>query len=161
MYVQRYVEHFPAAGEIVVFDRSWYNRIGVEKVMGLASPKDVERFLSICSEIKKYITDAGIVLIKFWLEVGQEEQEKRFLARINDPLRRWKLSPMDLESHRTLVRLFTRPRQARYTLFARTRSTSASAASFSGFVISEAWKPLRTIATISSRPSDRASETAR
>jgi polyphosphate kinase 2 len=100
MFLQRYVEHFPAAGEIVIFDRSWYNRAGVENVMGFISPKEVQRFLKICPEIEKYITDAGITLIKFWLEVGQEEQEKRFLARIQDPLRQWKLSPMDLESYR-------------------------------------------------------------
>jgi len=99
MYVQRYVEHFPAAGEIVIFDRSWYNRAGVENVMGFTSAKEVERFLNLCPEIEKYITDAGIILLKFWLEVGQEEQERRFLARINDPLRQWKLSPMDLESY--------------------------------------------------------------
>src|SRR5208337_3468205 len=99
MYVQRYIERFPAAGEIVVFDRSWYNRAGVENVMGFASAQDVERFLRVCPEIEKYITDAGIILIKFWLEVGQEEQEKRFHARISDPLRHWKLSPMDLESY--------------------------------------------------------------
>lgn len=99
MYVQRYMEQFPAAGEIVIFDRSWYNRAGVESVMGFASGKEVERFLSLCPEIEKYIVDAGIVLIKFWLEVGQEEQEKRFVARINDPLRQWKLSPMDLASY--------------------------------------------------------------
>jgi polyphosphate kinase 2 len=100
MFLQRYVEHFPAAGEIVIFDRSWYNRAGVENVMGFVSPKEVQRFLKICPEIEKYITDAGITLIKFWLEVRQEEQEKRFLARINDPVRQWKLSPMDLESYR-------------------------------------------------------------
>ena len=100
MFLQRYVEHFPAAGEIVIFDRSWYNRAGVENVMGFVSAKEVQRFLKICPEIEKYITDAGITLIKFWLEVGQEEQEKRFLARINDPVRQWKLSPMDLESYR-------------------------------------------------------------
>jgi polyphosphate kinase len=99
MFLQRYVEHFPAAGEIVVFDRSWYNRAGVERVMGFASAKEVDRFLSLCPEIEKYITDAGIILIKFWMEVGQEEQERRFHARINDPLRQWKLSPMDLESY--------------------------------------------------------------
>ncbi len=98
MFLQRYVEHFPAAGEIVIFDRSWYNRAGVENVMGFVSPKEVQRFLKICPEIEKYITDAGIVLIKFWLEVGQDEQQKRFLARIQDPLRQWKLSPMDLPS---------------------------------------------------------------
>jgi polyphosphate kinase len=99
MFLQRYVEQFPAAGEIVIFDRSWYNRAGVERVMGFADGKEVDRFLSLCPEIEKYITDAGIILIKFWMEVGQEEQEARFHARINDPLRQWKLSPMDLESY--------------------------------------------------------------
>lgn len=99
MYIQRYVEQFPAAGEVVVLDRSWYNRAGVENVMGFTGAKDVERFLSICPEIERYITEADIILIKFWLEVGQEEQERRFSARINDPLRQWKLSPMDLESY--------------------------------------------------------------
>ena len=100
MYMQRYVERFPAAGEIVIFDRSWYNRAGVESVMGFASAKQVERFLTLCPQFEKYVIDAGIILIKFWLEVGEKEQEKRFLARINDPLRQWKLSPMDLESYR-------------------------------------------------------------
>ena len=100
MFLQRYVEHFPAAGEIVIFDRSWYNRAGVENVMGFINPLEVERFLQICPQIEKYITDAGIILIKFWLEVGKDEQERRFLARINDPVRQWKLSPMDLESFR-------------------------------------------------------------
>ena len=99
MYLQRYIEQFPAAGEIVIFDRSWYNRAGVENVMGFASATDVGRFLALCPEVEKYITDAGIILIKFWLEVGQEEQERRFHARINDPLRQWKLSPMDLASY--------------------------------------------------------------
>jgi polyphosphate kinase len=99
MFLQRYVEHFPAGGEIVIFDRSWYNRAGVENVMGFIDPKEVQRFLKVCPEIEKYITDAGIKLIKFWLEVGQDEQEKRFQARIQDPLRQWKLSPMDLESY--------------------------------------------------------------
>jgi polyphosphate kinase len=100
MFLQRYIEHFPAAGEITIFDRSWYNRAGVENVMGFTGPKDVQRFLNVCPEVEKYITDAGIVLIKFWLEVGQEEQERRFQARIKDPVRQWKLSPMDLESYR-------------------------------------------------------------
>ena len=100
MYVQRYIERFPAAGEIIIFDRSWYNRAGVENVMGFVGEKEVERFLSLCPEIEKYITDAGIILIKFWLEVGKQEQERRFFARINDPLRQWKLSPMDLELYR-------------------------------------------------------------
>jgi polyphosphate kinase len=100
MFAQRYIERFPAAGEIIVFDRSWYNRAGVEKVMGFVGEKEVERFLSLVPEFEKYLIDAGIILIKFWLEVGQEEQERRFLARINDPVRQWKLSPMDLESYR-------------------------------------------------------------
>ena len=99
MFAQRYIEHFPAAGEIVIFDRSWYNRAGVERVMGFVNEKEAEHFLSVCPKIEKYITDAGIILIKFWLEVGQEEQEKRFIARIDDPLRQWKLSPMDLQSY--------------------------------------------------------------
>jgi polyphosphate kinase len=98
MFIQRYITHFPAAGEIVIFDRSWYNRAGVENVMGFVKPQEVERFLKLCPEIEKYIVDAGIILIKFWLEVGKEEQQRRFLARISDPLRQWKLSPMDLES---------------------------------------------------------------
>jgi polyphosphate kinase len=100
MFVQRYIEHFPAGGEIIIFDRSWYNRAGVENVMGFVGKKEVERFLGLAPELEKYITDAGIILIKFWLEVGQEEQEQRFHARINDPLRQWKLSPMDVESYR-------------------------------------------------------------
>src|SRR5215467_2086557 len=98
MFIQRYIEQFPAGGEIVIFDRSWYNRAGVEHVMGFVDKKGYQRFLQLCPEIEKHITDAGIILIKFWLEVGKEEQERRFLARINDPMRQWKLSPMDLES---------------------------------------------------------------
>jgi len=100
IYIQRYIQHFPAAGEIVIFDRSWYNRAGVEYVMGFVSKEDHERFLRLCPQAEKYIVDGGIMLIKFWLEVGKEEQEKRFFARIDDPLRHWKLSPMDLESYR-------------------------------------------------------------
>lgn len=100
MFIQRYIERFPAAGEIVIFDRSWYNRAGVEYVMGFCSDQDHHRFLQLCPEIEKHIVDAGIILIKFWLEVGMEEQERRFRARINDPLRQWKLSPMDVESYR-------------------------------------------------------------
>ena len=99
MLIQRYFEHFPAAGEIVIFDRSWYNRAGVDSVMGFAKDKQVERFLKLAPRIESYIIDGGIQLIKFWLEVGMEEQEKRFHARIEDPLRQWKLSPMDLESY--------------------------------------------------------------
>jgi polyphosphate kinase len=100
MFVQRYMQQFPAAGEVVIFDRSWYNRAGVEHVMGFVGKHTYQRFLEVCPEIEKYIVDAGIILIKFWLEVGKDEQERRFLARINDPLRQWKLSPMDLESYK-------------------------------------------------------------
>ncbi len=100
MYVQRYVEHFPAGGEIVIFDRSWYNRAGVEYVMGFCTPEQHKRFLELCPIVEKFIVDGGIQLLKIWLEVGQEEQERRFHARIDDPVRQWKLSPMDLESFR-------------------------------------------------------------
>jgi polyphosphate kinase 2 len=100
MFMQRYIERFPAGGEIVIFDRSWYNRAGVEYVMGFCTEKENQRFLELCPEIEKYIVEGGILLIKIWLEVGQEEQERRFSARIDDPLRQWKLSPMDLESYR-------------------------------------------------------------
>jgi polyphosphate kinase len=99
MYIQRYIQHFPAAGEIVIFDRSWYNRAGVENVMGFVSDEQHKRFLTLCPEIEQYIVDGGITLIKFWLEVGKDEQERRFTARISDPLRQWKLSPMDLASY--------------------------------------------------------------
>jgi polyphosphate kinase len=98
MYMQRYMQHFPAAGEVVIFDRSWYNRAGVERVMGFCSEEEYRRFLEICPEVEKYIVDGGIILIKFWLEVGKKEQERRFEARIDDPMRQWKLSPMDVES---------------------------------------------------------------
>ncbi|HEY7841781.1 MAG TPA: polyphosphate kinase 2 [Gammaproteobacteria bacterium] len=98
MYMQRYLPHFPAAGEIVIFDRSWYNRAGVEYVMGFCTKEQHQRFLDLCPEIEKYIVDGGIQLIKFWLEVGNAEQKRRFEARIEDPLRQWKLSPMDLPS---------------------------------------------------------------
>jgi len=100
MFIQRYVEHFPAGGEVVIFDRSWYNRAGVEYVMGFCTEEQHRRFLELCPEIEKYIVEAGIQLIKIWLEVGQDEQERRFRARIDDPVRQWKLSPMDLESYR-------------------------------------------------------------
>src|ERR1700716_4157474 len=94
MYVQRYIERFPAAGEIVIFDRSWYNRAGVEYVMGFCSEEQHRRFLELCPEVEKYAVDGGIILINIWLEVGKEEQERRFRARIDDPVRQWKLSPM-------------------------------------------------------------------
>jgi polyphosphate kinase 2 len=99
MFMQRYIEQFPAAGEVVIFDRSWYNRAGVEHVMGFVSEEGYERFLKLAPIVEKYIVDAGIILIKFWLEVGKNEQERRFHARINDPMRQWKLSPMDIESY--------------------------------------------------------------
>jgi polyphosphate kinase len=98
MYIQRYMGHFPAAGEIVIFDRSWYNRAGVEPVMGFCTKEQHEGFLEVCPLMEKHIVDGGILLIKYWLEVGKKEQQRRFEARINDPLRQWKLSPMDLES---------------------------------------------------------------
>jgi len=98
MYLQRYMQHFPAAGEIVIFDRSWYNRAGVEYVMGFCSKQEHRRFLELCPAVEKYITDAGIALIKLWLEVSDKEQKRRFEARVNDPLRQWKLSPMGLPS---------------------------------------------------------------
>ncbi|HQX49979.1 MAG TPA: polyphosphate kinase 2 [Planctomycetaceae bacterium] len=98
MYIQRYMAHFPAAGEIVIFDRSWYNRAGVEHVMGFCTPEQHEQFLKICPEFESYIVQGGIQLIKIWLEVGDEEQKRRFEARIDDPVRQWKLSPMDLPS---------------------------------------------------------------
>lgn len=98
MYMQRYIPYFPAAGEIVIFDRSWYNRAGVERVMGFVEKPQYERFLKLCPAFEYYMIESGIILIKIWLEVGKREQEKRFAARIDDPLRQWKLSPMDVES---------------------------------------------------------------
>jgi len=99
LYMQRYIEHFPAGGEVVIFDRSWYNRAGVERVMGYASDKQVERFLSNVPTFEKWLTEQGIILVKLWLEVGKKEQDRRFKQRIEDPLRQWKLSPMDLKSY--------------------------------------------------------------
>jgi polyphosphate kinase 2 len=98
MYVQRYLAHFPAAGEIVIFDRSWYNRAGVEHVMGFCTKEQHKQFLKICPEFEKHIVNNGIRLIKYWLEVSNKEQRRRFEARIDDPMRQWKLSAMDLPS---------------------------------------------------------------
>lgn len=98
MYIQRYMQHFPAAGEVVIFDRSWYNRAGVEYVMGFCTEDQHKRFLELCPIVEKFIVDGGIMLIKVWLEVSDKEQKRRFEARIEDPLRQWKLSPMDLPS---------------------------------------------------------------
>jgi polyphosphate kinase 2 len=100
LFLQRYMQNFPAAGEIVIFDRSWYNRAGVEYVMGFCTPAEHKRFLSLCPQMEKYIIEGGIILVKLWLEVGMDEQERRFKARIDDPMRQWKLSPMDTESYR-------------------------------------------------------------
>ena len=100
LYLQRYLQHFPAAGEMVIFDRSWYNRAGVEYVMGFCTKAEHDRFLKLCPVTEKWIVESGIILIKIWLEVGKKEQQRRFEARIKDPLRQWKLSPMDLESYR-------------------------------------------------------------
>ncbi len=98
-YFQRYVPHLPAAGEMVLFDRSWYNRAGVERVMGFCSENQYWEFLRSCPEFERMLVRSGIILIKYWLSVNDEEQERRFKARLNDPLRRWKLSPMDVESY--------------------------------------------------------------
>jgi polyphosphate kinase 2 len=100
VYMQRYLQHFPAAGEAVIFDRSWYNRAGVEYVMGFCTPKQHERFLKLCPQIEKFMIEGGVTLIKVWMEVSNDEQKRRFEARIDDPLRQWKLSPMDLPSRR-------------------------------------------------------------
>ncbi|HUJ35071.1 MAG TPA: polyphosphate kinase 2 [Solirubrobacteraceae bacterium] len=97
-YFQRYVPHLPAAGEIVLFDRSWYNRAGVERVMGFCTESEYEEFMRTCPEFEHMLVRSGIQLIKYWFSVSDEEQERRFQARVTDPMRRWKLSPMDLES---------------------------------------------------------------
>jgi polyphosphate kinase 2 (PPK2 family) len=99
LFMQRYVEHFPAEGEIVIFDRSWYNRAGVERVMGYTSEAQVEKFLETVPRFEEWLVGAGVILIKLWLEVGKKEQDRRFKARIDDPVRQWKLSPMDLKSY--------------------------------------------------------------
>jgi polyphosphate kinase 2 len=99
MYVQRYLPHFPAAGEVVIFDRSWYNRAGVERVMGFCTPEQTERFLEQVPAVEKAMVDSGIILLKYWLEVSPEEQTRRLEGRINDPRKIWKLTDMDLKSY--------------------------------------------------------------
>jgi polyphosphate kinase 2 len=99
MYIQRYIQHFPAAGEIVIFDRSWYNRAGVERVMGFCTMDQVERFLEVVPGVEKAMVESGIVLVKYWLEVGHEDQTRRLSSRITDGRKLWKLSPMDVESY--------------------------------------------------------------
>jgi len=98
LYMQRYMQHFPAAGEIIIFDRSWYNRAGVEHVMGFCTPEQHKRFLELCPLAERFVVSSGILLIKIWLEASDKEQKRRFEARIEDPLRQWKLSAMDLPS---------------------------------------------------------------
>ncbi len=100
IYLQRYVPHLPAAGEVVIFDRSWYNRAGVERVMGFCTEHEVTRFLEMCPTWERAVVESGIILVKYWFEVSQQEQTRRFLARLNDGRKIWRLSPMDLESHR-------------------------------------------------------------
>ena len=99
LYVQRYMQHFPAAGEVIIFDRSWYNRAGVEYVMDFCTKDQYQSFVDLCPKFESHIVNSGIILIKFWLEVSQKEQQEHFEARIEDPMRQWKLSPMDLESY--------------------------------------------------------------
>lgn len=99
LFLQRYIEQFPGAGEIVIFDRSWYNRAGVDRVMNFASEDEVEAFLDNISRFEQWLVRSGIILVKVWLEVGKKEQERRFRARVEDPLRQWKLSPMDVKSY--------------------------------------------------------------
>ncbi len=99
MYIQRYLPHLPAAGEVVIFDRSWYNRAGVERVMGFCTKDQVKRFLQATPNVERAIVDSGVILLKYWLEVGQEEQTRRLESRITDGRKTWKLSPMDLESY--------------------------------------------------------------
>jgi len=100
VYIQRYIPHMPAAGEVVIFDRSWYNRPGVERVMGFCSEQEVERYLELTPRFEAYLVESGIILLKYFLTVSMKEQARRFQRRIEDPLRQWKLSPMDLESYR-------------------------------------------------------------
>jgi len=99
MYVQRYITHFPAAGEVVIFDRSWYNRAGVERVMGFCKPEQTERFLELLPGVEKAMVDSGILLLKYWLEVSPDEQTRRLESRMHDPRKIWKLTDMDLKSY--------------------------------------------------------------
>lgn len=121
LYVQRYLAHMPAAGEIVIFDRSWYNRAGVEKVLEFCTSKQHEKFLRTCDQYERALVDDGIRLIKYWISVSADEQQRRFRARIEDPLRQWKLSPTDLES----VRQWYEYSLARDTMFMSTDTDSA------------------------------------
>jgi polyphosphate kinase 2 len=115
-YFQRYVPHLPAAGEMVLFDRSWYNRAGVERVMGFCTEDEYLEFLRSCPEFERMLVRSGIILLKYWFSVSAEEQERRFQARLKDPTKRWKLSPMDLESRKR----WTAYSQAKDMMFAHT-----------------------------------------
>ena len=114
MYVQRYIPHLPAAGEVVIFDRSWYNRAGVEPVMGFCTPEETERFPQLAPGVEKAMVDSGILLLKYWLEVSMEEQTRRLSGRIDDPRKIWKLSPMDLKSYSRWYD-YSRARDAMFT----------------------------------------------
>jgi len=120
-YFQRYLQHLPTAGEIVLFDRSWYNRAGVEKVMGFCTPEQTELFLQQAPVLEKQLVDDGILLFKYWLSVDQEEQEKRFAERVADPLKRWKLSPIDFQAREKYLEYG----RARDKMFAATHSAHA------------------------------------
>ena len=115
-YFQRYVQHLPTAGEMVLFDRSWYNRAGVERVMGFCSDAEYEEFMRLCPEFERMLVRSGLILIKYWFSVSDEEQERRFQARIQEPTKRWKLSPMDVESRQRWVQYS----MAKDEMFART-----------------------------------------
>ena len=122
LYMQRYLAHFPAAGEIILFDRSWYNRAGVERVMGFCTDEEYERFLRLTPHVEReIIVNAGIILLKYFLDVSQEQQRRRFERRIDDPMRQWKLSPMDLES----VRRWWDYTKAYQRMLAETHTTAA------------------------------------
>jgi polyphosphate kinase len=116
MYMQRYMSHFPAAGEVTIFDRSWYNRAGVERVMGFCTPLETQRFLELAPGVEKAMVDSGILLLKYWLEVSPDEQTRRLQGRIDDPRKIWKLSDMDLQSYRR----WTDYSRARNDMFAAT-----------------------------------------
>ena len=121
LFLQRYVEQLPAAGEVVIFDRSWYNRAGVERVMGYTSEEEIQKFLENVPKFERWLVESGVILIKLWLEVGMKEQDRRFRQRIEDPLRQWKLSPMDIKSY---SRWYDYSR-ARDAMFAATSHTAA------------------------------------
>jgi polyphosphate kinase 2 len=120
-YFQRYIQHLPAAGELVLFDRSWYNRAGVEAVMGYSEPDEVLKFLDQAPSVEKHLIDDGLILFKYWLAVNQEKQEERFAERLKDPLKRWKLSPIDLLSREK----YTEYTRARERMFAATHTKTA------------------------------------